>query len=272
MAVALRTSERVDAVEAAASARLWELDVARTIAIGMMVVFHASYDVDMLAPGIGVEPREGGLKALQVATGSLFLGLAGLSFIVSTARARERGLAGRALLLKQWRRAAEIGAAALAVSAVTWVLLDDRYVRFGILHLIAVGLFLAPFLARLGVWNLLLAAALVLAGRWTPDVSSDLPGLLPLGIRPDEGRIGVDWYPVVPWLAPFLVGLWVGGRLYPAGRRGSWGERLPTPNARAASLAGAPGRHSLAVYLGHQAVLIPLVAAVLLVVGAEVDF
>ena len=32
------------------SARLWELDVARTMAIGMMVAFHASYDVDMLAP------------------------------------------------------------------------------------------------------------------------------------------------------------------------------------------------------------------------------
>jgi uncharacterized membrane protein len=268
MAVAVRPLEPVEAAAPVAT-RLWELDVARTLAIGMMVAFHASYDIDMLAPGLGVEPREGWLKVLQVATGSLFLGLAGISFTVSTARARARCLSGRALLLRQWRRAAEILAAALAVSLVTWVLLGDGLVRFGILHLIAAGLFLAPFAVRLGAWNLLLAAALVLAGSWTEGLSSDLPGLLPLGIRPDEGRVGVDWYPLVPWLAPFLVGLWVGTRLYPRGRR-RWSS-LPVPNARAASLAGVPGRHSLAIYLGHQAVLLPLVAAVLLAAGVEID-
>lgn len=271
MAVAVRPLEPAVAI-AAPSARLWELDVARTVAIGMMVAFHASYDVDLLAPGLGVEPREGGLKLLQVATGSLFLALAGVSFTVSAARARERGLGGRALLLKQWRRAGEILAAALAISAVTWVLLGDGYVRFGILHLIAAGLFLAPFAVRLGAWNVLLAAALVLAGRWSEGVVSDVPGLLPLGIRPDEGRVGVDWYPLVPWLAPFLVGLWAGGRLYPAGRRGSWAPWLPVPRGRAAALAGAPGRHSLAIYLGHQGVLLPLVAATLIAAGVEVDW
>jgi hypothetical protein len=47
---------------------------------------------------------------------------------------------------------------------------------------------------------------------------------------------------------------------------------LPVRNPRAASLAGAPGRNSLAIYLGHQAVLLPLVAAVLLAAGVEVDW
>jgi uncharacterized membrane protein len=271
MAVAVRPLEPAEAL-AAHSARFWELDVARTVAIGMMVAFHASYDVDFLAPGLGVEPRDGGLRLLQVATGSLFLALAGVSFTVAAARAREGGLGGRALLLRQWRRAAEILAAALAVSAVTWLLLGDGYVRFGILHLIAAGLFLAPFAVRLGAWNLALAAALLLAGRWTQGVLSDVPGLLPLGIRPAEGRVGVDWYPLVPWLAPFLVGLWAGGRLYPAGRRGAWGAWLPVPRRHAAALAGVPGRHSLAIYLAHQGVLLPLVALALLAAGVEIDW
>jgi uncharacterized membrane protein len=270
VAVAVRPLEPAEAI-AAPSARLWELDVARTVAIGMMVAFHASYDVDLLAPGLGVEPREGGLKLLQVATGSLFLGLAGVSFTVASARASGRGLGGRALLFKQWRRAGEILAAALAVSVVTWLVLGDGYVRFGILHLIAAGLFLAPFAVRLGAWNLVVAGALVLAGRWTEGVVSDIPGLLPLGIRPAEGRVGVDWYPLVPWLAPFLIGLWLGGRLYPGGTRGGWGLWLPVPRGRAAALAGAPGRHSLAIYLGHQGVLLPLVAAALVAAGVDVS-
>jgi uncharacterized membrane protein len=251
--------------------RFWELDAARTLAIGMMVAFHAAYDVDMLAPGLGVEPREGGLKALQLATGSLFLFLVGLSFSVSTARARARGLSGHALLRKQLVRAGEIAAAAVAISAVTWIALDDRWVRFGILHLIAVALALAPLLVRLGVWNLALAAGLLLAGRWSEGASSDIPGSLLLGIRPESGSTGVDWYPLVPWLAPVLVGLVAGGWLYPNGERGAWSRLLPTPSLRTASLVGAPGRRALLIYLGHQLLLIPLVAAALLLAGVELD-
>lgn len=255
----------------AAPGRLWELDVARTTAIAMMVVFHVAYDVDMLAPDVGVEPREGGLKVLQVATGSLFLLLVGVSFSVSSARARARGLVGRALLRKQLRRAAEIAVAAAVVSAATWIVLDDRWVRFGILHLIAAALLLAPLLVRLGRWNLALGGALVLLGRWLGGLESDIPGALALGIPPGQGSTGADWYPIVPWLAPMLVGLAVGGLLYPRGERGGWGKVLPRPSQPSAALLGIPGRHSLAVYLGHQLVLIPVVAGALLLAGVELD-
>jgi uncharacterized membrane protein len=175
------------------------------------------------------------------------------------------------LLRKQLLRAAEIGGAALVISLVTWLVLDDRWIRFGILHLIAVALALAPLLARLGVWNLALAAALVVAGRWVEGTTSDVPGALLLGFRPEQGAAGVDWYPLVPWLAPVLVGLVVGARLYPLGERGAWSRLLPRPSPAFSALVGAPGRHSLAVYLGHQLVLIPLVAGVLVLAGVELD-
>lgn len=271
MAIGTAALDRPLVVADPAAGRFWELDAARTAAIGMMVAFHAAYDVDMLAPGLGVEPREGGLKALQVATGSLFLLLVGVSFSVSTARARARGLAGRMLLAKQLRRAAEIGAAALLVSLATWIALDDRWVRFGILHLIAVALALAPLFARLGAWNLALAGALLLAATLVDGSQSDVPGALLLGLHPEEGSVGVDWYPLVPWLAPVLVGLVLGARLYPRGRRGGWARALPRPSGRLATALGAPGRHSLVLYLVHQLVLIPLVAGALLLAGVELD-
>ena len=86
-----------------------------------------------------------------------------------------------------------------------------------------------------------------------------------------EGSTGVDWYPIVPWLAPVLVGMVAGAWLYPGGERGGWARLLPHPPMRATRVVGAAGRHSLAVYLGHQLVLIPLVAAALLLAGVTLE-
>jgi uncharacterized membrane protein len=112
--------------------------------------------------------------------------------------------------------------------------------------------------------------AVLLGGMALRDgPASDVPGLLVLGVPP-EGEAGVDWYPLLPWLAPVLLGLAAGRALYPQGRRGPWGRWLPTP--RAARRLGAPGRHALPIYLVHQPLLVPLVAAALALAGVEVSW
>lgn len=250
--------------------RLWEVDLARTAAIGMMIVYHAAYDVDLLAPQVGLDPLSGGWRALQVATGSSFLAIVGASLAISNGRRRARGERGAALVRHHARRAAQVAAAALLVSAATFVALGDDYVRFGILHCIAVAMIVCAALAPLGRWNLPLAAAAVAAGlalRGAP--ASGVPGLMVLGVPP-EGTAGVDWYPLLPWLGPALAGLAIGQVLYPAGRRGDWGRLLPAAPPWAAA-AGWPGRHALPIYLVHQPVLIPLVGAGLAIAGVGVS-
>lgn len=250
--------------------RLWEVDAARTLAILMMVAYHAAYDVHKLAPGVDIDPFSGGWQALQVATGSSFLFVVGVSLAISNGRARARGLAGAALYRRHARRATQVAGAALLVSAVTWIALGDDYVRFGILHCIAAAMFIGPLLVRLRWGNAALALVVLVVGLALKDgPTSDIPGLLVLGVRPPGGA-GVDWYPLAPWLAPMLLGLAVGLALYPAGRRGPWGRRLPVP--RAAAAIGAPGRHALPIYLLHQPVLILIVAGVLAAVGVEVSW
>jgi uncharacterized membrane protein len=152
---------------------------------------------------------------------------------------------------------------------VTWIALGDDYVRFGILHCIAVAMLVGPLLLPLGPVNLILAWGVLLGGMaLLRGPESDIPGLLVFGVPP-EGGAGVDWYPLLPWLAPVLVGLVVGQALYPGGVRGPWGARLPTP--RWARPVGVPGRHALPIYLVHQPILIPLVIAGLAIAGVEVS-
>jgi uncharacterized membrane protein len=254
----------------AAAGRLWEVDVARTLAIAMMVAYHVAYDIDLLGPSVDIDPFSGGWRALQVACGSTFLAVVGVSLAISNGRSRARGLAGMDLYRRHLRRAGQVAAAALLVSVATRIALGDDYVRFGILHCIAVAMAIVPLLVRLGPWNAALGAAVLVAGLIVRDgPSSDVPGLLVLGV-PAPGGEGVDWYPLLPWLAPVLVGLALGLALYPGGRRGPWGGRLREP--RGARLAGAPGRHALPIYLVHQLVLIVLVAGGLTLAGVEVSW
>ena len=251
-----------------APGRLWEVDVVRTAAIAMMVVYHAAWDVFHLAPSVDIDPFDGGWRALQVACGSTFLFVVGVSLAISNARGRARGLDGWPLYRRHLRRAAQVAAAAVLVSVATLIAVGDDYARFGILHCIAFAMVVGPLLLPLAWWNVPLGAAAIAAGFALDGRSpSDVPGLFILGVPPAHDT--VDWYPLLPWLGPMMIGLAVGRALYPRGRRGAWGARLPEPPyARA---VGAPGRHALPIYLVHQGVLIPLVALALAIAGVEVS-
>jgi uncharacterized membrane protein len=253
-----------------AGARLWEVDVVRTLAIGLMVVYHVAYDVDMLAAEVALDLRSGGWLALQILCGSTFLAVVGTSFWITHQRGRSRGLGGVALWRRHARRGLQVLAAAALVSLATLLVLGgDDAVRFGILHLIATAMLVVlPLMVRLGAWNAVLGVAAVGIGVVINDMGSDVPGALVLGF--DPGYAGEDWYPLLPWVGASLVGLAIGAVLYPDGERGPW-LRSVLRRPRAAAAVGAPGRHALPIYLVHQPVLIVLTAAVLAVVGAEIE-
>ncbi|MDH3226864.1 MAG: DUF1624 domain-containing protein [Thermoleophilia bacterium] len=251
--------------------RLWEVDVARTVAIVMMVAYHAAYDVTTLAPQTGVDAFSGGWRALQVATGTSFLLIVGISLMIGNGRARQRGLAGIALWQRQARRALQVLAAALLVSIATFVALGDEYIRFGILHCIALSMFLGPLFARLGLLNVPLGIAAIWLGFWLEDRTFGTPWLMPLGLRPDS-ELGVDYYPLLPWFGIVLIGLAIGGVLYPKGQRGPLISWLASSGGRLGQALGAPGRRALPIYLVHQLILLPLVALALILVGTEIDF
>jgi uncharacterized membrane protein len=238
------------------------------MAITMMVVYHVVYDVDFLAPGLGPDPLEGGWGLVPEATASLFLLLAGVSFTISDARARSRGLTGSRLLARHARRAMVVIGAGMVVTGATLLAIPERYVRFGILHSIGVSLLLAPVIARLGRWCAPVGVAVIATGVAISPLRSDTPGLFVLGVRP-SGHQTVDYWPLLPWLGVFTLGIALGRVLYPSGRRGALAQRVigRASPPRLPGWVGAPGRRSLVIYLVHQPILIALITAVLVVAG-----
>ena len=238
-------------VAPAKTPRIPALDMARTLALAAMAVFHFTVDLELfglIAPGT---TTAGGWAVAARAIAGSFLFLAGVSLWL----AHGQGIRWRAFL----RRLAWIVAAAAAVSLGTWLAMPQVFVYFGILHSIALCSVLGLAFLRLPAGVTLAAALVVLALPllWRSP-ALDAPWLLWLGLG-TELRPTLDYEPVFPWLAPFLAGL-ACARL--AGRAGLW-ALLAGRGGRLAGALGWPGRHSLAVYLIHQPVLIALLWAAL---------
>lgn len=224
--------------------RIEAVDVARTLALAGMVVFHFARnleDVGLIAAGTTVQ---GFWWYFARAVAGSFLFLAGVSLWL----AHGRGIRWRGFL----RRLAVLAAAAALVTVATWVAVPWGFVHFGILHSIAVCSVIGLAFLRLPAAATLLAAAgSVALAHAGPFAAFDTPWLWWTGLAP-EVRRSIDFEPVFPWLAPLLAGVAL-ARL--ADRAGLWARAAGWRGPLLRGL-GWPGRHSLAIYLIHQPVLI----------------
>jgi uncharacterized membrane protein len=240
------------------TARRWDiLDVARGIAIAAMIVYHFSWDLSFLrliATNIVAEP---GWQWFARSIAGSFLTLAGIGLVLA------HGAEFRPAPFL--RRLAKVGGAALAITAVTYVLVPDSYIFFGILHAIAVCSVLAlPFLrAPFGVTAV--AALASFAAPWlftSPELDHPLLDWLGLGLLPPRTN---DYVPVFPWFGLVLVGVLLGKTLSkrpPTASLSRW--RAADPMTRTLAFAG---RKSLPIYLLHQPILLGLLFGALQVTG-----
>jgi uncharacterized membrane protein len=242
--------------------RLAVVDLARGVALLAMAFYHLTWDLGFLRltpENLALTPV--GRAAAHGIAGS-FLVLVGISLVLA-----RPGRAGR------WRpyllRLARIAAAAGAISLATVFLFPDSWIFFGILHCIAVASVLAlpALVAPLPLVGL--AAALVLAGPHLAALAGspallDAPGLLFLGLGATVPTTN-DYVPLFPWFGFVLAGVGLCRVALP--RLAASAIGTIAPRDRAGRLATAAGRHSLAVYLIHQPVLLGLLYGVAALAG-----
>lgn len=230
------------------------LDAARGVALVVMALYHASWDLtftgltsfDLLGDPLWLAARTLILSS--------FLLLAGIGLVLAT----ENGVDARRFST----RLARLAAAAAAVSAVSYVVFPDSPIFFGVLHHIAVASVIGLAFVRLPAPVPLIAAVLtVLTGEKLGFPAFDSPWLRWIGLTtvpPDSN----DFVPLLPWIGGILAGIAL-ARLWPAIGTG------PAPvNPIGRALAWA-GRRSLAVYLIHQPLLFGLFWLIAQGVGVE---
>ena len=231
--------------------RIGFIDEWRGAALLLMVLYHAGYDLAVIfgvsMPFFFSTP----MFLLQQGIGASFFFLSGCSCRFSRSNLR-RGL--QTLLC------------ALIMSAVTWLVLPEQRILFGVLHGLSCSMLLFALLGRffermpprIGIPCSLLLFLLcysvpqgffggALFSLPLPQGLYDCRFLFALGF-PSPQFFSSDYYPLLPWFFLFLCGTYAGACLK-GGRLPGWCYRV-----RLRPLAFL-GRHTLPIYLAHQPLL-----------------
>lgn len=228
----LSGSHRVDAV-----------DALRGVALVAMIAYHFCFDLSYLRIAAFDFYRDPWWLHARTAILSSFLLLAGVSLVLA-----ERTVDGRA---RFWRHVVRIAACAAVVSLASYLVFPQSYIWFGVLHAIAVSLVLVRPLAQRPRVALLAGIAVIAAGMTIQAEIFDRPALGWIGFMTAKPRTE-DYVPLFPWTGVMLLGIAAGHAL------------VRTQFRAIAFAAHGPrflrwmGRHSLALYMLHQPLLLGL--------------
>lgn len=236
------------------SQRLHLLDLARGWAIIAMAIFHFTWDLEFF----GFVER--GLtatfewKTFARCIASSFMFLAGFSLILG----HDPTIRAKSFL----KRFVWLIAAAGLISLATFNAVPDAPIFFGILHSIAAASLVGLLLRRLPPLVLMVLAVLIfITPFYLRSELFDTPWLWWVGLNVDIPRSN-DYVPLLPWLAPFLLGMAVSKLTKQNGVIVRFTEKQSEPSTLLGKALSFIGRHSLATYLLHQPLLLGLVWAV----------
>ena len=212
--------------------RVDELDSLRATALVLMLILNFVTDLNHF----GLINTETGDMWWWMAriTASLFVGISGVSYFLAHRLEYD--------FTKTSERTKRLIFWAFVITIITYIFEPSVYVRFGVLHLLALASIVAFPVARkpefaLGIGLILLIIPL-----------SSNSNLVWIGLS--ETVIAVDYFPLNPWLGIFFIGLALASRLYPEGKPLTgiqWPEKWLWF-----------GRNTLTIYVIHQPILIGL--------------
>jgi len=221
--------------------RVEGLDALRGVAILAMVVYHFCFDLRYF--GVARWDFEHDIRWLAARTLILssFLLIAG----ISAALARRDPAADA-----RWpRHVAVIGGAALLVTAASAMMFPRSFIWFGVLHAIALSLLLARPLvdrprAAVAAGVIVIAAGVMLSSQHFDNRMLGWLGFM-------TGKpMTEDYVPLFPWSGVLFLGIAAGHALVASN------FATLAPLARMPRALRFLGRHSLAVYLVHQPLLL----------------
>ncbi len=247
------------------------IDTVRGVAILAMMAYHFGFDLSM--QGYIVQDLNHSLPWLVARSLilSTFLLVSGFSLALA-----QHHTAPLHAAKQRWLRLGRIAGCAFLVSVGSYFMFPESWIFFGVLHFIVLATMLCWFLARHEKWLLPLAFVSLGLGLLYQSATFNQPMLQWLGMMTFK-PITEDYVPMLPWLGLIFIGLRLGlwaspnklketlakGKLVKETlakeKLAKWPLTITPPNTL--KPVGFLGRHSLAVYMLHQPILLGLLSA-----------
>jgi uncharacterized membrane protein len=228
--------------------RFIEIDVLRGVSLFLMIFLHLWWDLEYF----GVLKVNRSIYQIQHVVASMFFILMGMCLVITYYKYAQRVFFRHTVF-----RGLYIFSLGMMLSAVTFILIPERPIYFGVLHCIGLCIILClPFL-RLRWFSIVFAILFICTGfvfgaypMENASIMHIAVGLHPSGMY----RYTIDYFPLIPWLGVALLGVAFGSVLYRDGKRQFSFPEIP--HYKSMFLFSWLGKHSLLVYLLHQ----PLIA------------
>ena len=220
--------------------RIWEIDALRGFCIVLMVIYHLLYDLQFVFGRVLININTPFFSIASPFFAGLFIFISGICSNFSKNNLK-RGI----ILLF----------IAMGVFVVTFIYDADEAICFGILHLLAVCMIISHFILKyhkkMPAIYLLISVIIIAGGFFTEKIMPATNIFVPLGFH-TQSFASLDYFPLIPWLGVFLLGIFAGQRLYKnRTSRLDIAWHFPT--------LSFAGRQSLLIYILHQ----PLIMGIL---------
>ncbi len=233
--------------------RILFLDILRGLAVLAMIIYHFFWDLGFF-----------GYIDFSIATtgiGLMFAQIIGASFILISGFALNLSSLSKKFQSKFFWRFIKLLSLSFLISFVTLIFDKNNFIFFGILHLLAFCSLLGFILIKAKNTYLIFLILVIVALISTTNIKFDLPIYMSwIGLNVTL-PVTNDFYPVIPWILYFLLGLWLGNVLTPT-ELSSWkwssNKNELLINGRIVKVLLLSGRNSLLIYILHQPIFFSL--------------
>lgn len=225
------------------------LDLMRTLAIVLMVIFHFIYDLRYFGWISWDTPNGDGWRHFRYVILTLFFLCIGASLVYSH---RDKFQAKTFFF-----RLAKVFFAAILITLMSLVMFAEQWIYFGVLQFIVIGSLFGALFIRFpkvalitGISIIILTPLGWLSKRWPFEYFHEF---LP--------KYTTDFVPLFPWLGVILLGI---ALAHSPWFTKDWSVFFHLNNDKTALIKklALPGKHSLVIYLLHQPLLFATLAPI----------
>jgi len=234
--------------------RYFEIDFFKGLAVIAMVIFHYFYFGTEMGK-LNYNTSDGFLYFLAKFAHLTFIFMVGINLVIT--RINYKNKTDKEYREGQYKRILFIMSLALFISFASYVVMPDKWVKFGILHFMAVGIFvMLPFVNKPNI-SLIIAVVIALifqinqAGyltelhRYIPEKLAFILGLYNYKYN------AVDHFSIFKYLPVMAAGIYTGHQIYEPGTRkikalNDLDNKLTKDN-----VIVKIGKSSLGIYIAH---------------------